>query len=561
MTEPDSITPPSGTPTGVMPLVPGYRMLRALASGGMGSVFAAEQLSTHQTFAVKLIREEYARNEPFVRRFEREVAALREIRHPNVVHVYEWRLPAPGDPSPPFVVMELLHGEGLDARLRREKRVDPLDAVGILLQVLDAVAAAHRVGVLHRDLGPSNVFLVPQPEGPARVKVLDFGLARATEPTGDESDVTRPGTVLGKPGYVPPEVVAARTPDERADVFACGMLLFRMLAGRLPFRQRRAEMLWAERFAELGDPREYPPPSDFEPDVPAALERIVMRAIRRDPASRFGSAREMQNTLLAAERAVATNDPASSAASPAAWPGRIDPPPLPPVAGTASEVRAAPRRRRARGPWVIAAALLLAGTGVAAAWMMRGGDGTVMPSGSPPAAAEAPVPAPAARPPVLPQPHEIEVEAVVPPEIPPAATTPRPTTGTVSVTFEGVPEGAVLRVSGHAVTGTAVHLPPSDSFVPFEVEAPGFETYRGSVLPTEDRVVRVVMRATEGAEERAGTSTTTTRPATTATSANSSAPTTTTRPATTATSANSSAPTTTTTIQGRGGTEFATEYE
>lgn len=503
----DSSSVAIAAPGAPPPEIPGYRLLRGVGAGGMGSVYAAEQLSTHQLFALKLILGRHSVDASFVQRFEREVGALREIRHPNVVQVFDWHLPPDSrGPVPPYLVMELLRGEGLDQLLRREGRLPPGRAVALLLQVLDAIAVAHRVGVLHRDIGPSNVFLVPQPEGGLTAKVLDFGLARiAAGGPNDGSDLTQPGTVLGKPGYVAPEVLLDRSVDERADVFACGMLLYRMLAGRLPFTQRKAELLWAERFAERAHADEYPPPSRFVPDLPAALEAVVVRAIRRRPEDRFATAREMQENLLAAEAGLADRVAVASLASPAA---QLEVKSVTAVAGGTTELLAGARRRRRRTlAATLGIAVALAAAAVLVWFFGLRPQGAVQSSGVPvspstaassgrDAAVGAPVAVAADAVETLPEAGSaaVPVEAPPDPASPPdagSAAVAAPPASMVRISFEGLPRDARLLVDGREVTGSMVHLPASDAFLPFEVQARGFEEYHGSFSPSADQQIKV----------------------------------------------------------------------
>jgi serine/threonine-protein kinase len=508
----ESIAAPAGMPP---PDVPGYRLLRPVGAGGMGSVYAAEQLSTHQILALKLIQGRHAVHSSFVQRFEREIGALREIRHPNVVQVFDWHLPtSEGDPVPPYLVMELLRGEGLDQLFKRESRLGPGRAVAIMLQVLDALAAAHRIGVLHRDIGPGNVFLVQQPEGGVTAKVLDFGLARLGG-SGSESDLTQPGTVIGKPGYVAPELLLDRPVDERADVFACGMLLYRMTVGRLPFSQKKAELLWAERFAERATTDEYAPPSAHAPDLEPALDAVIVKAIRRRPEERFQSAREMQNQLLTAE-AVLPDRLAAPAAQPAF--GGSDVKSSPAVAGGTTELHMDDARRSRRGPWI--AALVVATLAIIGAllWVFvfagRGSSSADVPAVQPVAVAPpvgtAPVPvAPPLASEALPSADAADTSAPagdalpLPPPADAAATTAEAEAGagakTVRVSFEGLPRGASLRVDGQDVVGSAVYLPASEALLAFEVRAAGFEPYQGSFQPSADRLIRVQLVRARGA--------------------------------------------------------------
>jgi tRNA A-37 threonylcarbamoyl transferase component Bud32 len=299
-----------------MPRIKGYRVIRPLGAGGMGSVYVAEKLSTHQTYALKLLREDHLDNERSVARFSREIAALRAIRHPHVVSVFDWSVPEPGSLEKPFVVMELLEGEGLDQLLRRRRALPPALAVSIMVQVLDGLSAVHALEIVHRDLGPSNIFLVPQSAGRCLAKVLDFGLARPRE-SSDEAlaNVTQQGTVIGKPAYVAPELFWEKPADARSDLYACGVILFRMLAGQVPYHEHQAELLWAERYAERKRPRERPSLRAYVASIPDQLEACVARALRYKPAERYQTAEEMEADLVSIEESVLEALPEASLAS------------------------------------------------------------------------------------------------------------------------------------------------------------------------------------------------------------------------------------------------------
>jgi hypothetical protein len=278
--------------------IPGYHVIRLIASGGMGSVYEAERLTTGGRFAVKVIRPQLLTGSSYIRRFEREVKALRSIRHPHVVDIFEWHLPDSAGGGLPYVVMELLIGESLEHLLRRMERMRAAQAVSVMLQVLDGLAAAHELGVIHRDLGPSNIFLCVEAGDRLCVKLLDFGLVRPVDDAATGPAVTQEGTLMGKPGYVAPEMFRGEHLDARSDLFACGMLMYRMLAGELPYRERQADLLWVERYGDRASAREYPGPRSVQPDVPEVLDAIVARAIRTRPEDRFASARVMQSMLL-----------------------------------------------------------------------------------------------------------------------------------------------------------------------------------------------------------------------------------------------------------------------
>jgi serine/threonine-protein kinase len=449
-------------------VVKGYRLDKPLGAGGMGSVYVAEKLATHQAFAVKFMQDHLVADPSYVVRFEREISALRAIRHPNVVDVFEWNLPAPGAKEPPFVVMELLDGEGLD-RLLKRKPVLPIGmSVEIILQVLDGLAAAHAVGVIHRDLGPSNVFLEPQPGGKFRAKILDFGLAR---PIGEEGavNVTQEGTLMGKPAYVAPELFAGRSLDARSDLFAAGIMLYRMLTGRFPYRETASQMLWVERYAERDEAKEYPGPKSFMQVIPDSLDAVVCKSIRRDLEARYSSAREMQQALLAVEEDILQGQE-TVLIQPSARPGGETASST--VVGRSAVSMGVPTSRRwmpiAAASVVLTAALVVA---LVVALGKRGGTDT--PAG--------PVAATAA---------DVAL-AVPPPAVPDAGGEHK----VVHIVFIGPPADAIVKVGDVALSGD----PPegdvaySEEEVDVTIAAQGYQTYRGKVTPNRHKTWRVEM--------------------------------------------------------------------
>jgi serine/threonine protein kinase len=278
-----------------------FRLVRKLGSGGMGNVFAAEKMTTHELVAVKFMNRALLEDAAQRERFKREIAALSAIRHPNVVNVYSWYVPEEGDIDPPYIVMEFLEGEGLSALLKRRRKLGVGETIAIMLQLLDGLAAAHDIGVVHRDLGSSNVFLCKPRRSVVQVKLIDFGLARPFGSEDDQVTVTRDGEIFGKAAYVAPEILQGRRFDELSDIFSCGILMLRMLTGRFPYAVTGQDLLWKERYNTRNDPTEYCSPRAFDPTIPDEIDRIVARAMRKNPEERFRSARRMQAALLACE--------------------------------------------------------------------------------------------------------------------------------------------------------------------------------------------------------------------------------------------------------------------
>jgi serine/threonine protein kinase len=474
----------------------------------MGAVFIAEKTATHQKYAVKFLKEDYARDETYLARFEREVSSLVSIRHPHVVNVYDWWFPGPGQEGKPFVVMELLEGEGLDQLLRRQKILPPSAAVAIMLQTLDGLQAAHRISVIHRDLGPSNVFLATTNEPMPLVKILDFGLARPITPEDEaDSNLTRAGTLMGKPAYVAPEMFIEQPLDARSDIFACGMILFRMLAGRTPFRNTQSQTLWMERYTQASQDGELPSVVHFASWVPGPLEQVVARALRRRPEDRYADAADMQAALLAIEggrldqagtRPVdflrpgpreSSSPPISTSSVIPASTGSTAP--RPSVVSSPSHSLAMPPRIPQIQPSSRSTYLALAGLGVsiaaAGALLYFAGVFGGRAGGGSEAVASADAGAAAQPPPV---------ETVGPSPETAAAR------GMVRLVFEGVPEGGKVSIGSLEITAPPYEIvvEASDRPLPVTVEAPRFRPYRAALTPDGDRTIQVEMELFWAAE-------------------------------------------------------------
>lgn len=497
---------------GVPVELPGYRILRAIAAGGMGNVYEAERLTTHERFAVKFIRSHLLGDPVYYARFEREVSALRAIRHSNVVDLFDWHLPPPDSGDVPFVVMELLKGESLEGPLKRVGRLPHHLAVQIMLQVLDGLAAAHSVGVIHRDLGPSNIFLIPETPQQVHVKLLDFGLARPLEEGSAHAGVTQEGTWMGKPAYVAPELLLNLPLDERADIFACGMVLFRMLAGRFPYRETNSQLLWMERYAEREQPPAYPPVNDFASDLPEPLVGIVAKAVAKRRDERYASARQLQNDLLQFERQW-VSETSTETSFPALGLVRQEPTGSAVFAGRSSTIHQ-PKRPWLRPPVIAAGIIGLAL--VAALIIVLAGRSGERPA--PAAAPEAGVPVLAAVPADAGEPDGAAAKAAEEPspagpdavelaadvggddavtDAGSAADESAVVPAAVRLTLLGVPQGAELRVDGKLAAQTGfVELERSTRAVRLAVTVPGgrYEPWVQSVVPDDSRTVEVQLR-------------------------------------------------------------------
>jgi non-specific serine/threonine protein kinase len=289
-----AIPPPrEGVPARIGP----YAIARKLGEGGMGVVYAARDERLERTVALKTMSS-LANDETARKRFWREARAAASINHPNVCHIYE----IGEDGGELFIAMELLEGEALAERLRRGA-LSVSETVPIGLGMLAALQALHARGIVHRDLKPSNVFLTPH-----GVKLLDFGLARPSDPDrarslSSASELTRTGMMVGTPRYMAPEQVTGEALDARSDLFAAGAILFEMLAGRPAFGGRNVvEILHATL-------HEQPPALTGSPAV-AAADRVIRRALAKRPAERPASAEAMAEELQAVRGVSGDDTPA-----------------------------------------------------------------------------------------------------------------------------------------------------------------------------------------------------------------------------------------------------------
>ncbi|MEZ4226783.1 MAG: serine/threonine-protein kinase [Polyangiaceae bacterium] len=266
-------------------LLGSYRIARLLGQGGMGEVYLGVQPEIGSRVAIKLLSLDAARAPGIVERFFAEARAVNVIRHEGIVSILDLARLRDGRP---YIVMEFLDGAPL-SKVFEEHRPMPLGAlVQMSIWVLGALGAAHALGITHRDLKPDNVFVTTL----GRVKLLDFGIAKLKPDQGGVSDATRTGALLGTPFYMSPEQARGAAVDHRSDLYALGVILFEGLTGQRPFVADSLFELLRQQIEVAPEP-----PRSLRPDVPAALEALVLRAMAKDPAVRFQSAEEMAQAL------------------------------------------------------------------------------------------------------------------------------------------------------------------------------------------------------------------------------------------------------------------------
>ena len=278
-----------------------YRVEGLIGEGGMGDVYLATHLKIDKKVAVKLLAPEQMRRERTVVRFLQEAKAASKIRHPNVVDITDY-----GEAEGcAFFVMEYLAGEDLSQMLKRIGRIGWERAQRICIQLLEALGAAHKAGIIHRDIKPHNCFITPTDREPDFVRVIDFGIAKLREGTGEQ--LTRTGAIVGTAEYMSPEQGLGHELDGRSDLYSVGIILYRMLTGDVPFNAANPMgVLYHHIHSPVKPPSEACPEAAIGPQVDA----LVLKALAKDRDERFASAEE----FIAALEAV--DDPTGTLAEP-----------------------------------------------------------------------------------------------------------------------------------------------------------------------------------------------------------------------------------------------------
>ena len=267
-----------------------YRILRKIGAGGMGLVFLGEHTLLGRRAAIKTLLPTVASSAEIVERFFNEARATSAISDPGVIQIFDFGYHVDGTA---YIVMELLEGEALSARIERLGKLALGDVLRIARQIASSLAAAHARDIIHRDLKPDNIFLVHDAEaqGGERSKILDFGICKVGT---SDATVTQSGAMVGTPVYMSPEQCRGiGNVDHRADIYAFGCLVFHMLAGRPPFVGAATGELIVAHLRE-----EPPPPSQFVQQLPAAVDALVLRCLAKDPDERFPSMTELVVALV-----------------------------------------------------------------------------------------------------------------------------------------------------------------------------------------------------------------------------------------------------------------------
>jgi serine/threonine protein kinase len=254
-----------------------YQILKELGRGGMGIVFHAYDKQLKEQVAIKILSPLLSNDSDALERLKREVSAARRITHSNVIRIHD----ISEINGLHFISMEYFHGMNLKEYIKLHGPLSTMQAYNIAAQICDGLEAAHREGVVHRDLKSQNIILDPT----NKIKIIDFGLARTAHMEG----MTATGLIMGTPEYMAPEQVSGKRIDERADIYSFGVILYELFTGKVPFTGDSAIAVGFKQLKE--DPL---PPSQVTPGVSPEIERIIFKALEKDPARRYRSVAELK---------------------------------------------------------------------------------------------------------------------------------------------------------------------------------------------------------------------------------------------------------------------------
>jgi serine/threonine-protein kinase len=335
-----------------------YRIVRKLGSGGMANVYLAEDQELGRRVAIKILNDRHAGDEQFVERFRREAKNAAGLSHANIVSIYDRGEAAEGTY---YIAMEYLDGRSLKELIVSRGPAPIPIAIDYTRQILAALRFAHRNGVIHRDIKPHNILV----DSEGRVKVTDFGIARAEQAGASAQQMTEAGSIIGTAQYLSPEQARGTRVDATSDLYSLGIVLYELLTGTVPFSGETPVEIAMKHLSAIPDP-----PSERRQDVPHALDMVVLRALAKDPRDRYQSAEEMDADLervargssVSRETEEAATTVLSGAELAAAAPTTIQRAPT-----AVTQLRPAgyydyeePARRRAFWPWLLALLLVVA---------------------------------------------------------------------------------------------------------------------------------------------------------------------------------------------------------
>jgi serine/threonine protein kinase len=269
-----------------------YKIISKLGSGGMAVVYKAHELSLNRIVALKVLSSHLSENNEFIKRFEREARAAAKLNHPNIIQIY-----AIGEEEGiHFFSMEYVKGKTLAEIIEEEKKLTYDKAIPIIIQTAEALSEAHKHGIVHRDMKPSNIMV----NNNGTVKVTDFGIAYVSQ----ETKLTKSGSIIGTPEYLSPEQCEAKTIDNRSDIYSLGVTFYELLSGKTPYKADTPVSMLLE--IVKGN---FPPLNEVNPDIPEFIQKIVEKMMQTKPEDRFNNANELIESLKKhMEKSISTKD-------------------------------------------------------------------------------------------------------------------------------------------------------------------------------------------------------------------------------------------------------------
>lgn len=261
-----------------------YEILDKVGGGGMSLVYRAKDLYLNRIVAIKVLREHLTHDEEFVARFRREAQAVASLSHTNIVSIYD----VGQDKDLHYLVIEMVEGQNLKERINEKGKIPVGEAVDIAVQICDALEHAHKHKIIHCDIKPHNIIITKD----GKAKVTDFGIARAVT----TATITHTGSIMGSVHYFSPEQAKGEIADEKSDIYAVGVVLYEMLTGRLPFEGESPISVALKKINN--DPV---PPRELNPEIGEAMDKVIQRAMERNPIKRYNTVHELKQDLISAQ--------------------------------------------------------------------------------------------------------------------------------------------------------------------------------------------------------------------------------------------------------------------
>jgi eukaryotic-like serine/threonine-protein kinase len=428
-----------------------YKLLDVLGEGGMGAVYKAEHILIGKKVALKMLHAEYSEKPEIVQRFFTEAKAVNRIGHRNIVDISDY---GQSDEGRPYFIMELLEGIELAKEIEKKGAMDTRRVLNILKQAVSALEASHKHGIVHRDLKPENIFLISMGDSQDFVKVLDFGIAKLQE--GDKGhSKTKTGLIMGTPAYMAPEQAEGLNVDHRSDIYSLGIIFYEMLTGEQPFA---ADTFSRVLIKVLTEP--VPAPRIKNPNIPHAIEAVLLKMVEKDPAARFQTASEIIPALRDAENNIM---PAGAVVPVQVGKTSLRSPNPTTLSGINGEV-AVPANGPSRMSLILGgAAVLLLSAGAVVFFMVGPGQSWLSST-----------PDPIVATPTVVAPTSVVVE-ITKEEIP----------ATVTVELSSKPDGATVRKDGTEIGQTPMKfdLPLSETAIVYEISKEGFAVEVVEITP------------------------------------------------------------------------------